>query len=220
MSEKTVSTTRDDHEDGLGVRRFRQIKNRDLVRKRRAQILDAARKLFTKKGFPVTTIQDICEESGVNPGSLYDYVQNKDDILRQLFKEMMGETAEERSAFSPSEEINSLDSLRRYMRTAINHSWTYRPDIISLAYQETRFLDQATKQEIMSADRDLIERWMAWIKQALGREVDRERLLVIASLLVFIFGFLPLKGWTTRELDTDKILETTIEFFIKGLDSL
>ncbi len=220
MSEKTASTTRDDHEDGLGVRRFRQIKNRDLVRKRRAQILDAARKLFTKKGFPVTTIQDICEESGVNPGSLYDYVQNKDDILRQLFKEMMGETAEERSAFSPSEEINSLEALRRYMRTAINHSWTYRPDIISLAYQETRFLDQATKQEIMSADRDLIERWTVWIKQALGREVDRERLLVIASLLVFIFGFLPLKGWTTRELDTDKILETTIEFFIKGLDSL
>jgi AcrR family transcriptional regulator len=220
LSEKTASTTRDDHEDGLGVRRFRQIKNRDLVRKRRAQILDAARKLFTKKGFPVTTIQDICEESGVNPGSLYDYVQNKDDILRQLFKEMMGETAEERSAFSPSEEINSLEALRRYMRTAINHSWTYRPDIISLAYQETRFLDQATKQEIMSADRDLIERWTVWIKQALGREVDRERLLVIASLLVFIFGFLPLKGWTTRELDTDKILETTIEFFIKGLDSL
>lgn len=220
MPEKHAPSASKNHDDGLGIRRFRQIKNKDLVKRRRAQILDAARKLFTKKGFAVTTIQDICEESGVNPGSLYDYVQNKDDILRQLFKEMMGETAEESSAFAPSEEINNLDTLRRYMRTAVTHSWTFRPDIISLAYQETRFLDQTTKQEIMSADRDLIGRWATWIKRAVGREVDPERVKVVASLLVFIFGFLPLKGWTTRELDTDKVLETTIEFFIKGLDSL
>ncbi|MFH1058946.1 MAG: TetR/AcrR family transcriptional regulator [Pseudomonadota bacterium] len=220
MPEKTAPTPGQPHEDGLGIRRFRQIKNKDLVKRRRAQILDAARKLFTKKGFAVTTIQDICEESGVNPGSLYDYVQNKDDILRQLFKEMMGETSEERAAFSPSEEIRNLEALRRYMHTAITHSWTFRPDIISLAYQETRFLDQTTKQEIMSADRDLIQRWAAWIQQALGREADQERLLIVASLLVFSFAFLPLKGWTTRSLDTDKVLETTIDFFIKGLDSL
>lgn len=220
MPEKKAPTTAEQHEDGLGIRRYRQIKNKDLVKRRRAQILDAARELFTKKGFAVTTIQDICEESGVNPGSLYDYVQNKDDILRQLFKEMMGETSDVRAAFSPSEEIDDLDALRRYMHTAISHSWTFRPDIISLAYQETRFLDQTTKQEIMSADRDLIQRWAVWIKRALGREVDQERLRVIASLLVFIFGFLPLKGWTTRELDTDKVLDATIEFIIKGLDSL
>jgi AcrR family transcriptional regulator len=220
VSEKNAPTTDEQHEDGLGIRRYRQIKNKDLVKRRRTQILDAARKLFTKKGFPVTTIQDICEESGVNPGSLYDYVQNKDDILRQLFKEMMGETSEVRVAFYPSEEINNFDALRRFMHTAISHSWTFRPDIISLAYQETRFLDQTTKQEIMSADRDLIERWMVWIKRALGREVDQERLLVIASLLVFIFAFLPLKGWTTRDLDTEKVLDATVEFFIKGLGSL
>lgn len=220
MSEKNAPTTGEQHEDGLGIRRYRQIKNKDLVKKRRAQILDAARKLFTKKGFPVTTIQDICEESGVNPGSLYDYVQNKEDILRQLFKEMMGETSEVPAAYNPSEEINDFDALRRYMHTAIGHAWTFRPDIISLAYQETRFLDETTKQEVMSADRDLTERWTGWIKQALGREVDQERLRVVASLLVFVFAFLPLKGWTTRELDTEKVLDATVEFFIKGLGSL
>ncbi|MCB2188959.1 MAG: TetR/AcrR family transcriptional regulator [Deltaproteobacteria bacterium] len=220
MPEKNAPTTEEPQEEGLGIRRYRQIKNKDLVKRRRSQILDAARKLFIKKGFPVTTIQDICEESGVNPGSLYDYVQNKDDILRQLFKEMMGEDSETRNAYQPSEEINNLEALRRYMHTAIDHSWTNIPDVISLAYQETRFLDQTTKEEIMSSDRDLITRWAGWIKEALGREVDQERLLVIASLLVFSFAFLPLKGWTTRGLESEKIIETTVEFFIKGLDSL
>jgi TetR/AcrR family transcriptional regulator, cholesterol catabolism regulator len=220
VSEKNAPTTDEQRDDGLGIRRYRQIKNKDLVKRRRTQILDAARNLFAQKGFSVTTIQDICEASGVNPGSLYDYVQNKDDILRQLFKEMMGEGSELRAAFIPSEEINNFDALRRYMHTAISHSWTYRPDIISLAYQETRFLDQTTKQEIMSADRELIERWVGWFKRALGREVDQERLRVIASLLVFTFAFLPLKGWTTRDMDIDKVINVTIEFFIKGLESL
>jgi AcrR family transcriptional regulator len=207
-------------EEGLGILRYRQIKNKDLVKKRRAQILSAARKLFTKKGFTVTTVQDLCEESGVNPGSLYDYVKNKDDILRQLFKEMMGEDSETRAALTPDGEISDLKALRPYVRKMFRHSWAYHPDLISMAYQETRFLDEETKAEVMSADRRLIAEQAETIKQALGREVDQERLLVIASLLVYIFGFLPLKGWTVRGVDQDKVLDTTVEFFAKGLESL
>ena len=220
MPDKTAPKARKDPDDGLGIRRYRQIKNKDLVKKRRAQILEAARKLFTKKGFAVTTIQDICEESGVNPGSLYDYVKNKDDILRLLFKEMMGEAGEAHWALSPPKEVNDLDSLRRHVHDLTRRSWSFRPDIISLAYQETRFLDEETKQEIMSIDLRLIEGTASRIRQALGREVDEERLWVAASLLVYIYGFLPLKGWTTRRLDPEKVLDVTVDLFLKGLESL
>lgn len=220
MSAKTASSNGKKAEEGLGILRYRQIKNKDLVKKRRAQILKAARKLFTKKGFTVTTIQDICEESGVNPGSLYDYVQSKDDILRQLFKEMMGEDSETRAALTPDEEIRDMETLRPFVRKMFLHSWAYHPDIISLAYQETRFLDEETKSEIKTADRRLIEEMAESIKQALGHEVDQERVLVIASLLVYTFGFLPLKGWTVRGMDPDMVLDATVEFFLKGLESL
>ena len=182
--------------------------------------MNAARKLFTKKGFTVTTVQDICEESGVNPGSLYDYVQNKDDILRQLFKEMMGEDSVTRAALTPDEEIGDLEAMRPYVRKMFRHSWAYHPDLISMAYQETRFLDEETKAEVKSADLRLIEEQAARIQGALGREVDPERLMVIASLLVYVFGFLPLKGWAMRGMDPDCVLDATADFFIKGLESL
>lgn len=220
MTVRTTPKGRPKPEEGLGILRYRQIKNKDLVKKRRAQILDAARKLFTKKGFTVTTVQDICEESGVNPGSLYDYVQNKDDILRQLFKEMMGEDSETRAALTPDQEIRDVDDLRPYVRKMLRHSWAYHPDLISLAYQETRFLDDQTKEEVMTSDLELIEGMAERINKALGREVDQDRLTVISSLMVFFFAFLPLKGWTVRGLDQDVILDATVDFFAKGLEAL
>ena len=38
--------------------------------------------LFIEKGFAATTIRDICSKSGINQASIYDYVLNKQDILR------------------------------------------------------------------------------------------------------------------------------------------
>ena len=220
MAAKSSSKGRDKSEEGLGILRYRQIKNKNLVKKRRAQILNAARKLFTKKGYTGTTVQDLCEESGVNPGSLYDYVQSKDDILRQLFKEMMGEDSETRAALTPDGEIKELEAMRPYIRKMFLHSWAYHPDLISLAYQETRFLDGETKSEVMSNDLHLIEDMADTIEKALDHEVDRERLVVIASLLVYLFGFLPLKGWTIKGMDPDLVLDATVDFFVKGMESL
>jgi AcrR family transcriptional regulator len=220
VTDKTSRSRPPDQDDGLGIKRFRQIKNKDLVRKRRAQILEAARHIFTKKGFAVTTIQDICDESGVNPGSLYDYVQNKDDILRLLFKEMMGDNAVERQQFFPVEAIRDMAGLRRYLHDFINHSWTFRPDVLSLAYQETRFLDSQTKREVMAADHSIIQALAGKVEDGLGRPVDPDRLRVAASLLVFILAFKPLKGWTTRGVAPEKVLDTMVDLMMGALGAL
>jgi AcrR family transcriptional regulator len=51
---------------------------------RRSQILDAAWDCFARKGYHQTTMQDICEESGLSPGAVYRYFEGKDDILRAI----------------------------------------------------------------------------------------------------------------------------------------
>ena len=52
-----------------------------LVGERRGQILRAAVKLFSEKGFYTTTIQQIAKEAGVSAGLIYQYFGDKDDIL-------------------------------------------------------------------------------------------------------------------------------------------
>lgn len=51
---------------------------------RREQILDAAQRLFTDKGFAQTGIADIASELGIGHGTVYRYFDNKRDVATQV----------------------------------------------------------------------------------------------------------------------------------------
>ena len=48
------------------------------------QIMDAAKKIFSVKGFRGTTMEDIAEEAELSPGSLYYYFKSKEDLYASL----------------------------------------------------------------------------------------------------------------------------------------
>nr|WP_281432416.1 TetR/AcrR family transcriptional regulator [Desulfatitalea alkaliphila] len=58
-----------------------QVKNQDLVARRRSQIVDAAVEMFLQKGFHRTTTRQIARAAGISNGLLYEYVSTKEDIL-------------------------------------------------------------------------------------------------------------------------------------------
>ena len=51
---------------------------------RRAQIEDAARELFIKRGFHATSMRDIAAGAGSSLGNLYNYYRTKEDILESI----------------------------------------------------------------------------------------------------------------------------------------
>ena len=57
------------------------VKNKELVEKHREQIILAAIKLFSQKGFHKTTLRELSEEAGLSYGNIYDYVGSKEDIF-------------------------------------------------------------------------------------------------------------------------------------------
>jgi len=58
-----------------------QVKNTGLVEKRRRQIVDAAVQLFVRKGYHLTTTREIAQEAGFSIGTLYEYIESKEDVL-------------------------------------------------------------------------------------------------------------------------------------------
>ena len=58
-----------------------QIKNQDLVKERRRQIVDAAVKLFIKHGYHKTTTRLLAKATGLSIGTMYDYISTKEDVL-------------------------------------------------------------------------------------------------------------------------------------------
>ncbi len=49
---------------------------------KRKCILEAAMRLFTKKGYEQTSIEELAREAGIGKGTIYSYFQTKKDIVR------------------------------------------------------------------------------------------------------------------------------------------
>ena len=70
-----------------------QVKDPDLVKRRRRRIADAAVQLFIEKGFHKTTTRQIARASGSSIGSLYEYFASKEDILYLVCESIHAEVA-------------------------------------------------------------------------------------------------------------------------------
>ncbi len=53
----------------------------------KTQILDAALKLFSHKGYGATSVRDIAEEAGVSKGNVYHHFADKEAIFRELLND-------------------------------------------------------------------------------------------------------------------------------------
>ena len=68
----------------------------------RAALLDAARELFSERGYSAVGTNEIVERAGVTRGALYHHFPDKKDLLRAVYEEveqqLVGSTARELSA--------------------------------------------------------------------------------------------------------------------------
>ncbi len=64
----------------MGIRERKQREKEN----RRQQILDAARKVFSQKGFSNATMEEIASEAELSPGTLYLYFKNKEELYASL----------------------------------------------------------------------------------------------------------------------------------------
>ncbi|MDX2500503.1 MAG: TetR/AcrR family transcriptional regulator [Deltaproteobacteria bacterium] len=62
---------------------IQERKQRERER-RRQQIIVAAKRVFSEKGFSKTTMEDIAREAELSPGTLYLYFKNKDELYASL----------------------------------------------------------------------------------------------------------------------------------------
>src|SRR3970040_1527253 len=55
------------------------------------QIIEAAVRVFARKGYYNSRVSDIAREAGIAAGTIYLYFKTKDDILVTLFRDKMAE---------------------------------------------------------------------------------------------------------------------------------
>jgi TetR/AcrR family fatty acid metabolism transcriptional regulator len=108
------------------------------------KILNAAVRVFAKKGFYHARVSEIAREAGVADGTIYLYFQNKDDILISLFEEGMNRVIQD--VRSQIDEVDDpLEKIRRFARAhlALIESNKEMAEIIQVELrQSTKFMKE------------------------------------------------------------------------------
>ena len=101
---------------------------------KRRVILDAAVRVFARKGFHASRVGDIAEEAGVAHGPLYHYFSSKDEVLETIFREHWSTLLERIHAVETSGD-GPVEQLRGIVR-AMFHGWRDDPDVVRVVIRE------------------------------------------------------------------------------------
>ena len=164
---------------------------------KRRQILDAAVRVFARRGFHTSRVGDIAEEAGVAHGLLYHYFASKDEVLQTVFRENWSELLarfEQVEASDEPADEKLLGIVKILLRT-----WRNDPDLVTVMVREVgRSAHLASQVDDIGKGFAVIQRV---IEQGQAEGVFREELDArLASWVVY--GGLEeiLTGWVMGRL--------------------
>lgn len=115
----------------------KKISRREREKLRQRQdMLAAAVKLFSEKGYHNASMQEIAEEAEFAVGTLYKFFKNKEDMYRALMVEQAGRFTEALNAALDTSE-NEIEQLRNYVQ-ALGEVFMDNVAYIRLYFAETQ----------------------------------------------------------------------------------
>lgn len=171
---------------------------RKSAAERRLQIVRAAEKLFSRKGFHATTIEEIAHEAGVSKGLIYVYFEDKTDVLfltlrfvLEIYEREIPTVLE--GLDHPLERLET--ALRAYCSLVDKHR-----DATLLAYRSTKELPREQRSVVKLTEskttRILAECIEACTRSGLMKPLNAEMLAY--QCVLFCHGW-ALKYWAFRD---------------------
>ena len=101
---------------------------------KRRQILDAAVRVFARKGYHASRVGDIAEEAGVAHGLLYHYFSSKAEVLEAIFHENWSVLLARIESVEETDEP-AVDQLR-HIAAIVLRTWLHLPDVVRVVVRE------------------------------------------------------------------------------------
>jgi len=138
--------------DGGGMARAKKgyPEEMSVAERRRREIMQAACKLFSEKGYHSTRIDDIAKELNIARGLFYHYFRNKLDVYTQIIEELIiritnGVLAETEKAPGDREEF--IDQVRRLAERLLT-VLTDDPYISRMLFLEVQGIDEEVARRL------------------------------------------------------------------------
>lgn len=173
------------------------------IEERRLQIFLGALRCFSQKGYHETTINDIAEAAGVSSGLIYQYFNDKRDVLFQVILEIL----EAYNRDVPRAVVGIKDPLRRLQAAALAYFQVIvnRIQSVLMAYRETKLLDRAQIGILKAKElqtNELIKNCVQeCIDLGLCNDIDAELTTYSIITSAHMWG---LKNWRLREISNHR----------------
>lgn len=189
------------------------VKDPKLVEKRRAEIIDAAVKIFSEKGYDQTTTKEIADLAGMNVGTMFQYVRNKQDILylvcchiHSLIENALYEVV-----------VRDHDPMKTIVESATS---LYRvvdqvSDYVVLMYQETASLDEAARKSFLSREQRLCNFFEEQIKKGIDIgvfQLDPKSVSLVAEDILVQAQMWAFRRWSLyKKFTLEEYISTRID---------
>jgi AcrR family transcriptional regulator len=205
---------------------IQERKEREKER-RRQQIIVAAKRVFSEKGFNKATMEDIAHEAELSPGTLYLYFKNKEELYASLSLRIL-QYLHIRVEHVNNEEGRDTKQKLDALVEAMYDVYAFDPLIlINMFHLQSSETLKNLSPKLLSELEDLSRKSIAAISEVFrsgieaGEFVDRHP-VALADIFWALFSGVILWNTSKKIIDEGKdylkqTLETAFEIFSRGL---
>lgn len=153
------------------------------------RLLEAAVRVFHKKGYKSASVQDVADEAGIVKGTLYYHVRAKEDLLFEIVNQVL------RLLVPRLEELRQLDGpssekLHRFVSLYVEHT-IQNLEIVGIFFREFDSLSLERREEVTKA-RDLYD---SFLRDLLEEGCERGEFRSDLDMRVAAFAIFGMVNW-------------------------
>ncbi len=192
---------------------------------KRGQLLEAAAKVFSERGFKRTTIAEVARRADVGKGTVYEYFESKESLFLALFQ-WYCQVSLQSALPSAGDVTTAEESLKAFGRSTVQvilSNW----ELFPLTMEFWSEASQASQREgLFTVMREMYEGYRAVVVEILRtgqasgefrQDIDLEAL---AAMVVGAFDGMFLQYHFDPALDPASIVERFMDAFIYGIQTV
>ncbi|NEU30438.1 TetR/AcrR family transcriptional regulator [bacterium LRH843] len=195
------------------------VKDPQLVKIRREQMIKGAVRLFIEKGFHRTTTREIAKESGFSIGTLYEYIGSKEDVL-YLVCDAIYEEVRDRLAKQLDTKSIGIERLKNVI-AAFFQVVDDMEDEVLVMYQEVKSLPKEALPYVLQKEFEMIDMIEKIIEACVAEgelNISPEKIKLTAHNILVQGHMWTFRRWAIRKQFTlEEYTKLQIEQLLAGM---
>ena len=196
--------------------------------RRRQQIIVAAKRVFSEKGFTRATMEDIAHEAELSPGTLYLYFKNKDELYASLSLRILQYLLIRLEHLNTTDIQTSIEARISGLKDVMVGVYEFDPTVlINMFHMQSSDTLKNLTPELLSEIKDLSKRSLSEMARLFeegiqdGVFIDRHP-MAIADIFWALFSGVILWETSKSIINEDKdylreTLDVAFEIFERGI---